>query len=307
MCFKFADRIRGCNFNSAYIDGSSNLRTSAFTDHAKSDMHQRAMTLLKKETATDVREYATIAKSLFSVIDPAVEGTIKKKFDVAYFIAKEGVAFNKMKPLCNLEERHGVQLGDGYKNDLACSQFVEYIANDLQEKLKETLYKAKFFSLQMDGSTDCGNVEEELLLAVYFDPYNMLEMVSVKSVYFCVKQLKSVDAKGLYDCLNDALTYLKIDRPNRIVGFGCDGTSVNMGDNALKGLIKADRPWTAVIWCVAHRLELANKDALKNTPFAEIDEMLMRIYYIYAKAPKKCRELNDVNYLSVWSNLSFQL
>ena len=46
-----------------------------------------------------------------------------------------------------------------------------------------------------------------------------------------------------------------------------------MGDRALKGLIKADRPWTVVVWCVAHRLELAIKDALKGTL---IDEMLMR-------------------------------
>lgn len=294
VCTKFVDSIRGSrNFNSAYIEGSSNVRTSAFTDHAKTDMHQRAMILLKKETATDIREYAPIARSLFTM-DKEVEGTVKKKFDVAYFIAKEGMAFNKMRPLCHLEERHGVRLGEGYKNDLACSIFVEYIAKDLQEKLKETLYKAKFFNLQMDGSTDCASVEEELLLAVYFDPHSTLGKVSVKSVYFCVRQPKSVDAQGLYDCLNDALTYLEIDRPSRIVGFGCDGTSVNMGDRALKGLIKTDRPWTAVIWCVAHRLELAIKDALNNTLFSEIDEMLMRIYYIYSKAPKKCRELDDV-------------
>ncbi len=34
------------NFNR---EGSSNLRTSSFTDHAKTEMHQRAMLLLKKE------------------------------------------------------------------------------------------------------------------------------------------------------------------------------------------------------------------------------------------------------------------
>ena len=34
----------------------------------------------------------------------------------------------------------------------------------MRENLTETLHKAKFFSLQMDGSTDCANIEEELLL-----------------------------------------------------------------------------------------------------------------------------------------------
>ena len=43
-----------------------------------------------------------------------------------------------------------------------------------------------------------------------------------------------------------------------------------------------------------HRLELALKDALKATLFHEIDEMLMQIYYLYIKSPKKCRKLDDV-------------
>ena len=38
----------------------------------------------------------------------------------------------------------------------------------------------------------------------------------------------------------------------------------------------------------------AVKDALKNTLFSVLDEMLMRMYNIYAKAPKKCRELEEL-------------
>ena len=48
------------------------------------------------------------------------------------------------------------------------------------------------------------------------------------------------------------------------------------------------------MWCLAHRLELSVKDALKGTTFDLIDEMLLRLYYIYEKFPKKCRELDDV-------------
>ena len=36
------------------------------------------------------------------------------------------------------------------------------------------------------------------------------------------------------------------------------------------------------------------KDALKVTIFTDIDEMLMHVYYLYIKSPKKCRELDDV-------------
>ena len=36
---------------------------------------------------------------------------MKREFDIAYLIAKHNLAFTKMGPLCELEERHGVDLG----------------------------------------------------------------------------------------------------------------------------------------------------------------------------------------------------
>ena len=41
-------------------------------------------------------------------------------------------------------------------------------------------------------------------------------------------------------------------------------------------------------------MELACKDALSSKRFKNIDEMLLRLYYLYEKSPKKCRELEDV-------------
>ena len=85
-----------------------------------------------------------------------------------------------------------------------------------------------------------------------------------------------------------------VDQPAKLVGFGCDGANVNLGDGGLKGKLEVERPWLITTWCLAHRLELALKDALKVTIFADIDKMLMQIYYLYMKSPKKCRELDDV-------------
>ena len=79
------------------------------------------------------------------------------------------------------------------------------------------------------------------------------------------------------------------------MGIGTDGAAVNIASNAgLKGLVTKEVPWLFWMWCLAHRLELAIKDALKGTPFSLIDEMLLRLYYIYEKSPKKCRELEEI-------------
>ena len=38
--------------------------------------------------------------------------------------------------------------------------------------------------------------------------------------------------------------------------------------------------------CLAYRLELAVKDTLKGKTFDTIDDMLLKLNYIYEKAPK---------------------
>ena len=48
------------------------------------------------------------------------------------------------------------------------------------------------------------------------------------------------------------------------------------------------------MWCLAHRLELAIKNALSGTWFDSIDDMLLKLYYLYEKSPKKSRELMDI-------------
>ena len=55
------------------------------------------------------------------------------------------MAFNKMKPVCQLLEREGVDIGEGYKNDLDCSTFVDDIICEMRSALSQTL-KKRFFS-----------------------------------------------------------------------------------------------------------------------------------------------------------------
>jgi len=52
-------------------------------------------------------------------------------------------------------------------------------------------------------------------------------------------------------------------------------------------------PWLVWSWCYAHRLELACKNALNSKLFIDVDEMLLRLFYLYEKSPKKTRELEE--------------
>ena len=72
-----------CNYSAAFIGRSKNLRASSFKDHAATDMHARAMLLFKKQSSSDVTEYAPIAKALHT-LDADAESKIKRKFDIAF-------------------------------------------------------------------------------------------------------------------------------------------------------------------------------------------------------------------------------
>ena len=87
---------------------------------------------------------------------------------------------------------------------------------------------------------------------------------------------------------------LSPDKCKKLVGVGTDGAAANIAASGLKGLVEGQLGWVFWMWCMAHRLELAIKDALKGTTFDEIDEMLLRLYNLYEKFPKKCRELDDI-------------
>ena len=122
-----------------------------------------------------------------------------------------------------------------------------------------------------------------------FDPSAIDGRVHVHDLFFAIRQPKATEAQGLYVCLG-ALQYMGVDNwKNKLVGFGSDGVSVNKAVSGLWGYLEADIPWVVVFWCLAHRLELSLKDALKHAFFSTIDEMLMHLYYLYEKSLKKCR------------------
>ena len=120
-------------------------------------------------------------------------------------------AFAKMGPLCQLEERHGIDLGQGYKNELACATFIDYIAQEQRQGLAASLSRARFFGLQADGSTDAGNIEDEVFLAVYCDPRAANGRVHVRINFFPVRHPARANAEGLFVCLNYYQEILRLD------------------------------------------------------------------------------------------------
>ena len=144
---------------------------------------------------------------------------------------------------------------------------------------------------------DAANVDNELLLAVWFDKDSHSERVCTRISYLKISKLSAASALGLFGVLKEALQGLGIREINKeectkLVGIGTtDGASTNVANAVLKGLVEKELPWVfcSWMWCLAHGLGLVIKDALKLTSFDLIDDMLLRLYLLYETS------LRDVN------------
>ena len=119
------------NYSQAWITGSENQRTSNVLDHVASDQHRAAMSHLRTTQARasnePVTSYAPIARSLL-MLEESERVRMRRKFDLCYLMAKEGVAFEKCVALYELEARHDVDLGSAYKTAPSAKLFTHYVA-----------------------------------------------------------------------------------------------------------------------------------------------------------------------------------
>ena len=118
-CRDYQDKICSMkNYSSAWITGTENQRTSNVLDHVACDQHKAAMSHLRtaqaKASGEPVTSYAPIARALLMLDEPE-RARMRRKFDVCYLMAKEGIAFEKFPSLCELEARHEVDLGHAYR------------------------------------------------------------------------------------------------------------------------------------------------------------------------------------------------
>ena len=206
-------------------------------------------------------------------------------------MSTEKLPYTHYPKICEFEARHGVQVGTSYRNENAGKDFVHYIAMAKQQALLQHLTKAKFFSLLLDGSINKGNIDNEVLLAVWCDPDGTDEKVHTRMDYLMVSRPQLATANGLFQVLEGGLQSLGIKQMSaeeckKLVGVGTDSAASNIAASGLKGLVEGCLGWVFWMWCLTHRLELAVKDALKGTCFELIDEMLLRLYYLCEKSPK---------------------
>ena len=311
VCKTYEDSLQSLkSFLRAWITGFTNQKVSNVLDHANSEVHKVAMTKKRadavKASGGSAVQSSTIGRCL-SALDSATRARMEKKFELCFVMAKQSIPFAKYPALLELEQRHEVDIGHAYNTADSARLFTSCIAKSQRQGFLNSLPCGGFFSLLMDGSTDAGNLEDELIVLVYCHMDDAEQEMTTCSRFLSLHNPQRGDASGLLECIGEAMHLLGVDdvlnqdsvlgvstKPV-LIGLGTDGATVNIGaHNGLRGQMQRALPWLFWCWCYAHRLELAYKAPFSSSLFESIEQMLLRLYYLYEKSPKKSRELEDI-------------
>ncbi|XP_061193371.1 zinc finger protein 862-like [Saccostrea echinata] len=113
------------------------------------------------------------------------------------------------------------------------------------------------------------------------------------------KWVTKADAKGVFLAMKRAVEGVRLDwslTHKKMVGLGSDGAAVMTGKKTgVAALLKEHHPSIISIHCLAHRLELAYKDALKGIKVAEkvVSGLLLGLYYFYHNSPLNRANLKE--------------
>lgn len=163
---------------------------------------------------------------------------------------------------------------------------MESIAAVEKKRCQKEIENARFLCVLSDGSTDKSITEQEAVY-VRFTGSN-----GRPSTHFAdLVAVTSADAAGVTAAIQKGLQTVNVDETVLKKKLACcnfDGASVMMGKKS--GVAKrlqdiAQRP-VCIIHCVAHNLELAVLDAIKQTPYlVTFEETVKSIFkfYFYSK------------------------
>ena len=253
--------------------------------HLESTAHNAAENILKEKSADKLGKIIIQSSTVF-------DEKTNANFRTAYTIAKECMSFKKMEPIVSLQQQNGVLMGSIHHSDHACANIIDHIGSQMiQEMVAHIKKNQSFISIAIDETT------------IYNKSYMIIYLRAdvggqvVDNVFLDMVECSlGTTATALYTTLMTTLHLHQLDEEylkDHLIGIMTDGASVmTRVENGVVTQLKRDYPRVKAIYCVAHKLELSVKDALKAvTSTNHFEIFITKLYTLYHQSYKNQREL----------------
>ena len=96
--------------------------------------------------------------------------------------------------------------------------------------------------------------------------------------FHSVTRLQYGNAETIHNSLEGTCKRYRLDMKTQCVSAGADGASVNFGEiTSVMTRLKSDLPWLVPVHCCAHKLELAIKEAFKDSYFNKVITLICNV------------------------------
>ena len=280
---------------SPFFVGSPSFRIDPIKKHSVSKQHMACVHAEGMSREEQVEAETTTIGSGLLRLHEGERQRYQFLFRTAYAIAKRCKPFRDYEYICELQLLNGVDLGKNYLHEKAAAKFIKYVADEIRLKTAHALVGHRYVSVICDGSTDLTVVEQEIVMVRYVDLPSCQPVTKLAALV----ELEHANADGVYSALQTGLKHVVTDDLPRTLNIVCgnfDGAAVMMGArNGVKVKLISDHPCATVVHCVAHKLELAVLDAVKEISYlGEFEATAKEVIKLYHYSPKRRRELQQV-------------
>ena len=215
-----------------------------------------------------------------------IEATAKV-FRTAYECARSHLSFKEHTRMIELQSLNGIECGTILYSYHACSNIIEHVASSIIGETFQYIIsnKAKFFFM-IDESKSVSNVQS-LVVNVRFHYRD-----ESCTCFIGLLPVSVATSSAIETLLVDSLHKHELDDNilrEQFIGFCSDGASTMMGQfNGVSALLKSKYPLAKAFHYMAHRLELAVKNAVDTVNVVQhYKSFVDELYKVYSLSPKK--------------------
>ena len=162
---------------------------------------------------------------------------------------------------------------------------VEVVAQEVKQAIVSRLEESRFFSIQIDETTDITVNQQCGVMLRFFDN----KEGKVRCPFYSLVTLESATANGIFQCLDKLFSDGGPLKYSKLVGLGSDGASVMLGSrNSVLTRLQTEQPALVSFHCNCHIAALIANHACKELP-DYLDDLTVQIWYFFQKSPKRLR------------------
>ena len=269
-------------------DGSPNIQKSTIDKHNSSPDHEKAQRMsVQEETFESVYE-SSMSKD--DNIEPPDQD--KMLIRTIYTLMKSDIPLEKVNTFLELQRLNGLPIE--YKNLswTSISDIRDCIAKVFSNSLIDKINKSEYYALLIDETTDV-TISKRLSICVrYWDG-------TPETSFLGNIELPDGRAHTITETLNEFLKKSSIN-PEKCISLATDGASVMMGHKSGVGVQLKSKyaPFVIQTHCVAHRLNLAITDSIKEIePLKKFQEKFSNLYNYMSGSANRVYRLKQMQAL----------